>query len=612
MTNREAFRKALHLLNRRDRTRLSLVVVAQFLISLLDLVGVLLIGLVSAMAVSAASGLPLPPSLTNVIDRVSLGTEDPLQLAVIFAAVAAVVLVAKTFISALLSRRTLRFLAQRQAIASGVLTESLMHTSLLQVQARSTQAHAYALTSGVNAAISGIVGSVVIIATELSLLLVLGLGMLAVDPLVTICAALYFSALAIVVQRVLGAWASKMGRITADTSIDSQRFVQDALTTYREIAVLNRRQPVLDRFVATRRLAARSLSDTMFIGQIPKYAFEMGLVVGAIALTAVQIALKSPVEAVAILAVFLAAATRVTPSILRLQGAALTMRVSKGQAEPTFDLIDELEAEAYVHPSLSGTWEEPKPTNIDYAGFVPTIRLDGVDVQYPGQPVLALNHVTLLVEAGASLAIVGSSGAGKSTLADVVLGVITPIAGRIDIGGYEPRQAIARWPGAIAYVPQEVFVVEGTIRQNVALGLPDALINDDMVWEALRRSHLDTFAVEERQGLDTLVGDRGTQLSGGQRQRLGIARALYSAPKLIVLDEATSALDSETEAIIAGTISSLKGDVTTVIVAHRLATVRHADQVVYLQHGRIDAMGTFDEVRAQSDRFARQAELLGL
>lgn len=612
MTNREAILKALHLLSRRDRSRLLLVVVAQFLISLLDLIGVLLIGLVSAMAVSIASGLPLPSSIASFIDQVPLGPGDPLELAISLAAIAALMLVAKTLISALLTRRTLKFLAQRQAVASGLLTDRLLHTSLLQVQARSTQAHAYALTSGVNAVISGIVGSAVIIATEISLLLVLGVGTLAVDPIVTACAALFFIALAILVQRVLGTWASRMGHVTASTSIDSQRLIQDALTTYREMAVLNRRQPVLDRFVATRQLAAQSLSDTMFIGQIPKYAFEVGLVIGAVALTASQIAFKSAVEAVAILAVFLAAATRVTPSILRLQGATLTMRVSKGQADPTFDLIDELDAETWLHPSVGQTWQVPLPENNGYPGFKPELKLDDVGVTYPGQLTPALIGVSLRVEEGSSLAIVGSSGAGKSTLADVVLGLIRPDVGTVGIGGFEPRQAIARWPGAIAYVPQEVFVVEGTIRQNVALGLPDPHINDDMVWEALRRSNLDSFVTEERQGLDTFVGDRGTQLSGGQRQRLGIARALYSAPKLIVLDEATSALDSETEAIVARTINGLKGDVTTVIVAHRLATVRNADQLVYLQDGRVDAIGTFEEVRAQSNRFARQANLLGL
>jgi ABC-type multidrug transport system fused ATPase/permease subunit len=207
---------------------------------------------------------------------------------------------------------------------------------------------------------------------------------------------------------------------------------------------------------------------------------------------------------------------------------------------------------------------------------------------------------------------VGSTGAGKSTLADVILGVISPQAGSVDISGVPPRVAIERWPGAISYVPQAVALVAGTVRENVALGMPDDAISDDLVWEALRRAHLADFLSESREGLDTTIGERGFRLSGGQRQRLGIARALYTRPRLLVLDEATSALDAETEQAIIRTLEDLEGEVTTITVAHRLATVRNADQVVYLEGGRIVARGTFEQVRAQVTDFDRAAALLGL
>ena len=150
------------------------------------------------------------------------------------------------------------------------------------------------------------------------------------------------------------------------------------------------------------------------------------------------------------------------------------------------------------------------------------------------------------------------------------------------------------------------------MRENVALGLPDPAIDDDMVWEALERAHLAVFLRDTREGLDTVIGERGVRLSGGQRQRLGIARALYTRPRLLVLDEATSALDAETEQAITETLRELEGQVTTVTVAHRLATIRFADQVLFLQHGVITARGTFDEVRASTPDFDRQAHILGL
>lgn len=155
-------------------------------------------------------------------------------------------------------------------------------------------------------------------------------------------------------------------------------------------------------------------------------------------------------------------------------------------------------------------------------------------------------------------------------------------------------------------------MLTGSVRENVALGIPSEDIDNSLVWEALERAHLADFLRSSRDGIDTLVGENGVQLSGGQRQRLGIARALYSRPRLLVLDEATSALDAETERLITETLDSLAGDVTLIVIAHRLATVRHCDQVIYLDKGRITGSGTFTEVRAQVPDFDRQAELLGL
>ena len=247
-----------------------------------------------------------------------------------------------------------------------------------------------------------------------------------------------------------------------------------------------------------------------------------------------------------------------------------------------------------------------------YQDFDGALEARGLWLTYPGANAPALVDVSLSAASGSSVALVGATGAGKSTFADVVLGVLEPDQGVMTIGGVSPKEAIQRWPGAITYVPQAVSLVAATVRENVALGLPRELIDDDLVWEALRRAHIADFLVENREGLDTFVGERGFRLSGGQRQRLGIARALYTRPKLLVLDEATSALDAETEQSIIATLEQLEGEVTTVTVAHRLATVRRADQLLYLHDGRVVARGTFDEVRDAVPDFDRQASLLGL
>jgi len=299
-----------------------------------------------------------------------------------------------------------------------------------------------------------------------------------------------------------------------------------------------------------------------------------------------------------------------------MQAGMSNIRGAQGTASVTLGLLADLEAAEKVYspptipPALAAEFN--RSVHEGFPGFEGSVSVSSVSLGYPGASELALDSVSMEILSSRSVAFVGSTGAGKSTLADVILGVLLPDSGSVLISGVQPFESVQRWPGAMAYVPQDVAVLTGSVRENVALGIPSDFIDNSLVWEALERSHLAEFLRSSRDGIETLVGENGVQLSGGQRQRLGIARALYSRPRLLVLDEATSALDSETERLITQTLDSLAGEVTLIIIAHRLATVRHCDQVIYLADGRIAGSGTFSQVRAQVPDFDRQAELLGL
>jgi ABC-type multidrug transport system fused ATPase/permease subunit len=287
------------------------------------------------------------------------------------------------------------------------------------------------------------------------------------------------------------------------------------------------------------------------------------------------------------------------------------MKLSSGTSLLTWDLLEELNGSTADDRITADRLRDMyRLSQQGYPGFVGTLQVTDATLTYPGATEFALDGVSIAVSNGEAMALVGPSGAGKSTLADVILGVIAPDAGVAEISGHPASEVVREWPGALAYVPQDVAILDGTVRENVAMGLPEALINDDRVQEALHRAHLSSFLNECREGLDTLVGEHGVKLSGGQRQRLGIARALYTRPRFLV--EATSALDAQTEFDISETITEMSGEVTRVIIAHRLATIRNCDVVVYLDHGRVVASGTFDEVRNAIPDFDRQAELLGL
>ena len=336
-------------------------------------------------------------------------------------------------------------------------------------------------------------------------------------------------------------------------------------------------------------------------------------------LAVVQFLTKDLGAAAATVALFLAAGSRVVPAMLRLQGAGITIRNASVQAQPTFVMADFLSStrpkdaiDERATPIRETALKIRERIAAGHGDFTASISVRGATLTYLEARRPALLDASFSAAPGTSVALVGPTGAGKSTLADVILGVLEPEMGEVLISGVSPKDAVRLWPGAIAYIPQNVALIQGAVRENVALGLPRDAIDDDLVWEALHRAHLADFLRDSREGLDTSIGERGIRLSGGQRQRLGIARALYTRPLLLLLDEATSSLDAETEQDIIDTLKELEGKVTTVTVAHRLATVRLADQVLYLSDGAIIARGTFEEVRSQVTDFDRQASLLGL
>ena len=580
--------------------------------SLLDLIGVLLIGLVGALSVTAVQSQPPPSAVTAFADFLGLSGLSSQTLVVVLAASAAVVLLTKSIVSSFLTRRVLVFLANRQALVSARLTRELLSRPLTFIQSRSSQKTAYALIAGAGAATSQILGQLVIAATEFALLVVLAIALLYISPVVALGSIAFFTLVAIALQRAMGGWAARVGETAARADIESLNAIQEALGAYREVTVSNRRSLYVNRIQNLRWQAARVTADTQFIGLFPKYMFEAALVVGGFLLAAYLFATQDSVIAVGTLALFLAAGTRVMPSLLRLQGATLALRGAAGAAEPTFQLAKDL-----GHP-VDAVSDIPDAQSIrnritqGNADFAPSIALHDVCVTYPGATSFAVSNVSLEVEPGQSVGLVGASGAGKSTLADLLLGVLAPDSGEVVVGGLLPAECMRRWPGAIAYVPQDIILANATIRENVALGLPDAAIDDELVWRALDRAHLGEFARSKPEGIEAHIGERGVRLSGGQRQRLGIARALYTRPRLLVLDEATSALDASTEEAISQMISELDGDVTTIVIAHRLSTVRNADRLIYLEAGHVVASGSFDELVTTVPTFARQARLMGL
>jgi ABC-type multidrug transport system fused ATPase/permease subunit len=399
--------------------------------------------------------------------------------------------------------------------------------------------------------------------------------------------------------------AKTIGVRISELSIKSNEKILEVLKSYRETVVRNRGSYYAEEIRKLRYSLASVTAEQNFQPYISKYVFELMTVLGGLSLTAYEFGTKNSVYAVSILTLFIAASSRITPAALRIQQGFLAVRNNVGVSESTFKIIKDLE-NANLESLIT---VEP---NFVYDDFLPRIELSGLKFKYNTAGRFALDITNLKIEPGTRVAVVGPSGAGKTTFVDILLGVLRPQEGHVLISGETPVEASRKWSGAISYVPQEIFISSGSIRENISLGFGPKTATDERVWAALDVALLAEFAKSYPDEIDSLIGEEGANISGGQRQRLGIARALFTSPKLLVLDESTSSLDGQTEAGINRAISNLSRDVTVVIVAHRLSTVMNADQVIYMNQGKILAIGKFEEVRKAVVDFDQQATLMGL
>ena len=435
------------------------------------------------------------------------------------------------------------------------------------------------------------------LATFLAVLVVL----LVAQPVTALITFAYLGGLAAVMYAVISPRAVVAGRVARDYSFSVASLMTEMMGALKEVTLRGKAQEVADEVHAHRVHATRARSHLMFLNAVPKFVTDTGLVAGFALVGGVAWWLGGVEQAFEAIALFAVAGMRMIPSVNRFQSVMTQTASSLPHAEAV--LRDIVDARRYVEQAEQ-LGHEPLPEH--------PVQLDLHDIwfTYPGSTEPAVQRVNLTIPMGTSVALVGSSGAGKSTLVDLLLGLLEPDRGRVEIDGLALQDVLGAWRSRVGYVPQEVNLFNGTIAQNVALTWGQD-IDEDAVVRALQRAQLMDL-VRERGGLHVTIAERGLALSGGQRQRLGIARALYTDPLVLVLDEATSALDSSTEADVARAIRELHGKVTVIAVAHRLSTVRHSDQVLFMKDGTIAAQGTFDEVVQRHPEFARQAHFSGL
>lgn len=596
--------RASRFLTRNDQKKVAVVIFAQISLSILDLVGVALIGVLGALAVSGVESQKPGGRIEKLLNLLGIGSQSLQIQAMVIGLSAAFLLVTRSLLTVIVSRKTMKFLSRRGAQVSTNLISRLLREDLLFIQSQSTQKFLYSVTAGVTTIVLGVLGTLINLVSDVALMIVMGVGLFVVDPAIATSSLFLFAAVVLVLYRFLHMRARNLGLLDSKLSIEANEKIIEVLTSYRESYVRNSRDHYSKRISDLKFQHADVLAELSFMPSISKYVIEASIVAGAVLVGGLQFSKHDAVHAVATISIFMAAGTRIAPALLRIQQGALQIKGSLGSASPTLELFEKLNFEF----AARGV-QDPDFTHVD---FIPDINVKNLSFTYPGnaEPAIRIEH--LEIKAGETVAIVGPSGSGKTTLVDLMLGILSPDEGEVKIGKMSPIEAVSKYFGAIAYVPQDIALFNTSIRKNIASGFDEKYATDDQIWRSLVVANLDTSVRNLPEGIDTEVGERGTRLSGGQRQRLGIARAMFTNPKLLVLDEATSSLDGVTEVAISDEISKLKGETTVVMIAHRLSTARNADKVVYIAEGEVKSVGTFDEVRNRIPDFNQQANLMGL
>lgn len=590
---------AFLLLSRRQKWWFLLLVGVRSVLQILDLFGLLAVGLIAAVMSTGPDGIG-PIQRFGVVIPVS-GPRD-----VIFMAVATVFFfVFKSAVSSILLRVTTLFLASVETESANRVAQQIFGGGLKEIREQSESEHLWSVSVSSHAAFSSMLFSAASLVSESTLFLTILVLFGWVDPLSTVLVAGYFVVVVSLFHFSISRKLKRLGTRITESSVGVQDAVGDLVRAFREISVLEKSDYFLEKFSKARKIYAADYSLQRFVVGFPRFLVETALMLGFLALILWQYSQGNLAQSLPTTAVFLVGGLRMMAALLPIQNAVSDIKINGPQALRAQEFLRKARGQL---PKAAVPQAEERNWDIGSSPY--GVELEGVSFRYAAAPALAIDEATMHIKPGAFCAFVGPSGAGKSTLADIILGLQDPHKGTVKINGVNPRALRKAAPGTISYVPQRPGLVAGTIAQNVALGVSPQDVDRDRVQEVLALAGLGTVVRGLPSGIDTNLGKHYEALSGGQVQRLGLARAMYTKPLLLVLDEATSALDAETEAEVSAAIQRLRRETTVVVIAHRISTIQDADEIYFIGDGKIVANGTFEELRKSVPALERYVSLM--
>lgn len=513
-------------------------------------------------------------------------------------ALLALYLFKNTYLAAL-NYAQFRFIFNKQARISRSLFSAYLRAPYVFHLQRNSSELVRNFTTEISGLFAGVITPLFILAAESLVLLAILLFLLAVDPFTTLTLVAAVIVVAALFYLTIGSILRTSSQRRSENSTLQIKLVNQGLGSLREIRILGKEsffEGIFDRAANRYADAARSFST---VNASPRLILETLAAAGLVAVVLLLSGKANPQTALPTLAMFGMAALRIMPSMTRIMSAVSSIRFYRPALDAVLTDLDMAEASNATAPgSAIAAGRDRNPCSFDAK-----ITIAGLTYQYPGAEHPAIQNLNVEITKGTSVAFVGFSGSGKSTLVDLILGLLTPTDGKILVDNKDIQSALPSWQRHFGYVPQTIYLLDDTVRRNVAFGMEDRDIDDSMVWRALEAARLDTKFRNHPDGLDAVVGERGVRISGGERQRIGIARALFHEPAILVFDEATSALDNQTEREVAETINTLRSSKTLIMVAHRISSILHCDTIHFMKSGTVADSGTFEEILSRNEDF---------
>lgn len=597
-----AAKKSLETFSPLARKKYVMGVAAQSVVGALDLFGIIALGFLGSLAISGVQSQNTDSQVSRFLSLIGISDYSFQRQVALLAVFSSFLLISKTYLSFAMSKRMLKFLANQGSELSNSLVEKTVSIEFARKRYIEMESMQYALGIGCTSISVGTLGSFSAAVADFVLLMIITVGLFLLNPIIAVASLMIFGTVGYVLYLYLNKRAKLVGSELAKLQIESNVLLAESLEAYREIFLRSGHEIYISKLANMRKSYFQLTAEQSMFPNVSKYIIEVCLVIGMLAVSTLAFWFQDAPHAFASIAIFLAAGSRVAPAVLRLQQGLIQVIGNSAASDPTLDLIEQtsdIPRKNQKAAVISSCRNE----------FSPSISFDSVSFKYPNSNNYVLNDVSFEVKKGSFIAIVGPTGAGKSTIADLILGILEPTEGTVLISEVRPSDAVVKWPGAIAYVPQDVYISSRNLIRNICIGINDS----EIVLEQVKNALIEAKLLERNQELvDSVVGSVPEFFSGGQKQRIGIARALYSDPDLLVLDEATSSLDGNTESEISEMIHSKRNQKTIVAIAHRLSTIRKADLIIYVANGRIIGQGTFEELRGDLPEFERQVNSMGI